>query len=256
MGVCLLLWAAADKACARIYSLPNVTNDDGEVYRQYRFTLPQGATDLLVVRHGESAAARPDQPAPLVDGHSDPELAPEGREQAERLADRLAHEHIDAIYVTTLRRTAETAAPLAARLGLTPIVEPDLREVFLGEWEGLAFRKYVSERHPTAIRMFLEQRWDVIPGAESNESFAGRVQAGFERIVAAHQGQRVVVVVHGGVIGQILSLATGAALFGFVGADNASISQIVAMPKPLVMRRFNDTAHLDPIFSIAAEPLT
>ena len=238
-----------------------MSDDDGEVYRQFRFTLPPGATDLLVVRHGESAPARLDQPAPLVDGHSDPELAPEGREQAERLAERLAHEQIDAIYVTTLRRTAETAVPLAERLGLTPIVEPDLREIFLGEWEGIAFRKYVNERHPTAVRMFLEQRWDVIPGAESNESFAARVQAGLERIVAAHPGQRVVVVVHGGVIGQILSLATGAATFGFVGADNASISQVVAMPKstgpkPLVMRRFNDTAHLDPIFSIAPEPLT
>jgi probable phosphoglycerate mutase len=229
---------------------------DGEVYRQYRFSLPPGATDLLVVRHGESAPARPDQPAPLVDGHSDPELAPEGREQAERLADRLAHEHIDAIYVTTLRRTAETAAPLAKRLGLTLSVEPDLREVYLGEWEGLAFRKYVNERHPIAVQMFLEQRWDVIPGAESNEAFSGRVRAGMERIVAAHPGQRVVVVVHGGVIGQVLSLATGAATFGFVGADNASISQVVAMPQPWVLRRFNDTAHLDPIFSIAPEPLT
>lgn len=234
---------------------------DDEVYRQYRFSLPEGATDLVIVRHGESAPARPDQPAPLVDGHSDPELAPEGREQAERLADRLAHERIDAIYVTTLRRTAETAAPLAARLGLTPRVEPDLREVFLGEWEGLAFRKYVSERHPLAIRMFVEQRWDVIPGAESNESFSARVTAGLDRIIAAHPGERVVVVVHGGVIGQILCHATGAALFGFIGADNASISQVVALsnsagPKPLVMRRFNDTAHLDPIFSIAAQPLT
>ena len=231
-------------------------SDDDEVYRQYRFTLPPGATDLLVVRHGESAPAHPDRPAPRMDGHSDPELAAEGREQAERLAERLAHEHIDAIYVTTLRRTAETAAPLAARLGLTPMVEPDLREVYLGEWEGLAFRKYVNERHPVAVRMFLEQRWDVIPGAESNESFAGRVRAGLERIVAKHPGERVVVVVHGGVIGQILSLATGATTFGFIGADNASISQVVAMPKPLVMRRFNDTAHLDPIFSIAPEPLT
>src|SRR6059036_2845795 len=98
-------------------------SSEREEYRQYRFSLPEGATDLLIVRHGESAPARLDAPAPRVDGHSDPELAPEGREQAERLAERLAHEHIDAIYVTNLRRTAETAAPLAARLGLTPIVE-------------------------------------------------------------------------------------------------------------------------------------
>ena len=243
----------------RTVNLPVVSEQ--EVYRQYRFTLPEGGTDLLIVRHGESAPARLDRPAPLADGHSDPELAPEGREQAERLAERLEHEHIDAIYVTTLRRTAETAAPIAKRLGIEPVVEPDLREVFLGEWEGVAFRKYVAERHPIALQMFAEQRWDVIPGAESNDQFAARVQRGLDRIVAAHPGQRVVVVVHGGVIGQCMSLATGAPTFAFMGADNASISQLVAMPagtgrSPLLVRRFNDTAHLDPVFSIAAEPLT
>ena len=227
-----------------------------EVYRQYRFTLPEGATDLLIVRHGESAPARLDRPAPMVDGHSDPELAPEGIEQAERLADRLVHEHIDAIYVTTLRRTAQTAAPLAARLGIEPIVEPDLREVFLGEWEGIAFRKYVAEHHPVAVQMFAERRWDVIPGAESNQQLETRVRAALERIIAAHKGQRVVVVVHGVVIGQCLALATDSSAFSFMGADNASISQIVAMPDPWVVRRYNDTAHLDPVFSIAAEPLT
>ncbi|HZA79798.1 MAG TPA: histidine phosphatase family protein [Acidimicrobiales bacterium] len=46
------------------------------------------------MRHGESAPARDDQPFPLVDGHGDPELATAGREQAFRLADRLAHEDI------------------------------------------------------------------------------------------------------------------------------------------------------------------
>src|SRR6185437_6508955 len=138
-----------------------VSDSEPEVYRQHRFTLPPGATDLLIVRHGESAPARLDMPAPKVDGHSDPELAPEGRTQAQRLADRLAHEKIDAIYITTLRRTAETAAPLAERLAIEPIVEADLREVYLGEWEGGAFRKYVSEGHPTALRMMTERRWDV-----------------------------------------------------------------------------------------------
>jgi len=227
-----------------------------EVYRQFRFRLPEGATDLLVVRHGESAPARLDAPAPRVDGHSDPELAPQGREQAQRLADRLLHEQIDAIYVTSLRRTAQTAAPLAQRLGITPVVEPDLREVYLGEWEGVAFRKYVAEGHPTAARMFAEKRWDVIPGAESNEAFATRVGAALERIVADHPGHRVVVVVHGGVIGQIMALASGAPTFSFLGADNASITQVVAMPQPWVMRRFNDTAHLDAAFTIVPSPLT
>ena len=233
-----------------------MTEDDQPAYRQYRFQLPPGATDLLLVRHGESAPARLDQPAPRVDGHSDPELAPEGREQAEQLAERLAHEHIDAIYVTSLRRTAETIAPLARRLGIEPRMEPDLREIYLGEWEGVAFRKHVSEGHPIALQMFHEKRWDVIPGAESNDAFAARVTAGLSRIIDAHPGERVVVVVHGGVIGQAMALASGASAFDFLGADNASISQLVAMPKPWMIRRYNDTAHLDPKFTLVPTPLT
>src|SRR5690606_40381569 len=58
---------------------------------------------------------------------------PEGVEQAERLGERLGGEHFDAIYVTTLRRTVQTAEPLARRLGLEPRVEPGLREVHLGD---------------------------------------------------------------------------------------------------------------------------
>jgi 2,3-bisphosphoglycerate-dependent phosphoglycerate mutase len=220
--------------------------DEPVEYRQYRFVPPPGASDLLVVRHGESAPARADAPADLVDGHSDPALDPVGEDQANRLADRLAGEPIAAIYVTSLRRTAQTAAPLAARLGLTPQVEPDLREIYLGEWEGAAFRKHTSEGHPIAIQMFTEQRWDVIPGAEATAAFEARVRAGITRIATAHPNQRVVVVVHGGVIGMMMAIATGAQNFAFVGADNASISQLVVLGDRWIVRRFNDTAHLDP----------
>lgn len=219
--------------------------DEPVEYRQYRFTPPPGATDLLIVRHGESAPAREDQPAELSDGHSDPALDPVGEDQARRLADRIAHEPIDAIYVTTLRRTAQTAAPLAERLGITPTVEPDLREIFLGDWEGAAFRKHTSEGHPIAVQMFTEQRWDVIPGAESTAEFAARIRRGITRIATAHPNQRVLVVVHGGVIGMMMAIATGAQTFAFVGADNASISQLVVLGDRWIVRRFNDTAHLE-----------
>jgi probable phosphoglycerate mutase len=200
---------------------------------------------MILVRHGESAPATVDEPFPLVDGHGDPPLDPVGRDQAERVADRLEHEDIAAIYVTTLRRTAETAAPLAARLGLEPRVEPDLREVFLGEWEGGLFRKHVAEGHPAALKMFEEQRWDAIPGAESTASLAKRVRAGVVRIAEAHPDQLVVVVAHGGVIGRILADASGATRgFAFVGSDNGAISRLVVDGDRWIVRGFNDTGHL------------
>ena len=225
-------------------------------YPQSRFRPPPGACELLLVRHGESAPARDDQPFALVDGHGDPELAPAGREQAYRVAERLEHEPLAAIYVTTLQRTVQTAAPLAARLGMVPRVEPDLREVYLGEWEGGSFRRHVAEGHPAALRMLAEQRWDVIPGAESGDSFAARVRGAVARIAAAHPDQVVAVVSHGGVIGQILALAAGTTGFAFVGSDNAAISHLVVTDDRWIIRRFNDTAHLGLAFTSASEPLT
>ena len=231
------------------------TSDDTE-YHQVRFTAPPGATELFLVRHGQSKAARPSAPFPLVDGHADPELSELGRQQAVQVAARLNVERFDAAYVTNLRRTAQTAAPFAELCGLTPRVEAGLREVRLGEWEGGLFRKMLADNHPTAQRIFTEQRWDVIPGAEPADEFAARVEGAVDRIVAAHPGQRVVCFIHGGVVGQILARASGSRGLAFSGADNCSISHIVVTERAWIVRRFNDTAHLDPAFTLEPTPLT
>ncbi|HEX5116258.1 MAG TPA: histidine phosphatase family protein [Pseudonocardiaceae bacterium] len=213
-------------------------------YRQPRFTQPPGATVLLVVRHGESAPARPGAPFPLVEGRGDPELAPDGKDQAERIGARLATRGVAAIYVSGLQRTAQTAAPLATRIGLPPEVVTDLMEVGLGEWEGGLFRQHVAERHPLALRMLAEERWDVIPGAESLDDLRARVRRGIDRIAAAHVDQRVAVFTHGGVIGTIVSMATGSRPFAFNHAENGSLTELVVMPDRWAVRTFNDTSHL------------
>lgn len=214
-------------------------------FRQQRYAVPPGATDLLLVRHGASEAYLDGTLFPLVDGHGDPPLSAEGKDQAERVCDRLAAAGVAAVYVTNLRRTAQTAAPLAGLLGLQPLVEADLREVYLGEWEGGIFRKMVAEAHPISLRMAAEERWDVIPGAESAVGLASRVRGAIERLAAAHPGQRIAAVTHGGVIGQALALASGSRPFAFLGAENASISRIVVTADRWIVRGFNDTAHLD-----------
>jgi 2,3-bisphosphoglycerate-dependent phosphoglycerate mutase len=214
-------------------------------FEQRPFQPPPDAMELLLVRHGASQAYLDGQPFALVGGHGDPPLSERGLEQARRVCARLATARPDAIYVTTLRRTAQTAAPLAEQLGLDLRVEADLREVYLGEWEGGLFRKMVASGHPASLRMRAEERWDVIPGAEPGAEFAARVRAAIERLAAAHPGQRVAAFTHGGVIGQALALATGSRPFAFTGADNASISRLVILPDGWLVRGFNDTAHLD-----------
>ena len=223
-------------------------------YRQTRFTPPKGATEILLVRHGESRAARADAPFPLVDGQGDPELAPQGRVQAEQVGQRLQSLPIGAVYVTKLQRTTETAAPLCRAIGRQPKQNPDLHEVHLGDWEGGVLRIKAHENHPIYQQMQAEGRWDVIPGAESAETFKTRLLRGIQTIAAAHPDELVAVFVHGGVIGQILEAITGARSFAFSGADNGSISHIVVQGDAIILRRFNDTAHLidqDPLASAA-----
>lgn len=214
-------------------------------YRQHVYSPPPGAADLFLIRHGESEAARPGTSFPLKDGHGDPALHPVGERQALAVGERLKAVPLDALYVTTLRRTHQTAAPLAAHQGLTPIVEPDLREVFLGDWDGGEYRIRAAEGHPAFQRALEFQEWGEIPGAETTSALHARVRRALMRMAGAHPDQRIAAVVHGGVIGAALSIASGAPPFAFNGAANGSISRIVLMGEQMVVRGFNDVAHLD-----------
>ena len=216
------------------------------VYHQRGFALPPNATEVVLVRHGASEPAVAGQPFPLLDGHGDPALAPEGELQAIAVAERLAGEPLAGLFVTTLRRTAQTAAPLAALLGVEPVVIPELREVSLGEWEGGEFRVRIAEGDPIAVQAVTEERWDVIPGAETMESLALRVRTGVEAVVAAAgPGVTVAAIVHGGVIGEACRQATDSRPFAFVHADNGSFTRLVVLDGGRwLLRSFNDTSHL------------
>ena len=164
----------------------------------------------------------PGQPFPLVLGRGDPPLSPEGEAQARAVAERLAGEPLAALFVTPLQRTAQTAAPLAGRTGLEPQALEQLCETYLGEWEGGEFRIRVAEGDPLAMRLLAEERWDLIPGAESMEDLAARVRDGVGRIVEATGAGRVAAaVLHGGVIGEICRQATSSRPFAFIHSDNA-----------------------------------
>jgi probable phosphoglycerate mutase len=218
-----------------------------ERYSQRAFRPPPGATEIVLVRHGASADAVPGRPFPLLDGHGDPPLSPVGEQQAAAVAERLEGSSIDGLFVTGLSRTVQTAAPLAARLGLSPVEVPELREVKLGDWEGGEFRIRVQSGDELAMRAILEEDWAVIPGAESMEGLASRVRAGVEAIVSAvGPDASAVAVVHGGIIGELCRQATGSRPFAFIHSDNCSITRVVVLPDGRwLLRTFNDVAHLN-----------
>jgi len=215
-------------------------------YPQRQFAVPPDATELVLVRHGASATLERGKPFALVGGHSDPPLSAAGEQQAEAVAVRLRDEPLRALFVTPLRRTAQTAAPLAAATGLEPSVVEDLREVHLGDWEGGEYRIRLTERDPVAMRALLEERWDLIPGGEPMDSLAERVARGLDAMFAAvGPGQVGAAVLHAGVIGEICRQVTRSRPFAFIHSDNGSITRLVAFAHGhRLLRSFNDTAHL------------
>jgi 2,3-bisphosphoglycerate-dependent phosphoglycerate mutase len=219
---------------------------DRDSFEQHPYTLPSGATEVVFVRHGASAAAVEGVRFPLVDGRSNPPISEAGQLQAEAVAERLAGEDIGALFVSPLRRTRETAAPLAEATGLEPTVLPELAEVFLGAFEGGEYRVRAGRGDPIIKRVFAEQRWDAIPGAESLADLGRRVRAAVDLIVAeTGPDSTAVAFAHGAVVGELCRQATDSRPFAFVHADNGSISRLVVRPDGhWLLRSFNDIAHL------------
>jgi len=219
---------------------------DRDSFHQTPYELPPGATEIVMVRHGASSPPIEGIPNPLVGGHSDPALAEAGRAQAELVAEGLRHEPISAIFVSTLRRTAETAAPLAAATGLEPVALADLREVFLGDFEGGVYRIKTAEGDPVIKEVFEREAWSAIPNAEAFEDFGPRITRGVEEIVRrVGPDKAAVAVLHGAVIGQLCRQATASRPFAFVHADNGSVSRLVVNPDGRwLLRSFNDISHL------------
>ena len=190
--------------------------------------------------------ALPGSRFPLVDGRGDPNLSDDGRCQARAMAERLASEGIARLFVTPLRRTHQTAAPLAEATGLEPTPVGDFAEVGLGDWEGGEYRVRAAQGDPIIKRVFEEERWDVIPGAESLESLGHRVRRGLNHVVEMTGPDAVAVaIVHGGVIGELCRQATDSRPFAFVHSDNGSLSRLVVRANGRwLLRSFNDVSHL------------
>ena len=88
-----------------------------------------GTTTVLLIRHGRSADVVPGSRE-----SRDPGLHEAGKQQAAKLAQRLASKQIDAVYASHLTRAVETARPLADQRGLMVQIVEDLQEVLLGDW--------------------------------------------------------------------------------------------------------------------------
>ncbi|MDQ6773433.1 MAG: histidine phosphatase family protein [Candidatus Dormibacteraeota bacterium] len=200
------------------------------------------ASRILFVRHGQSTWNAEHR----VQGQADPPLSERGREQAARLAARLKGRRVAALYSSDLLRARETAAPLERAFGCEATLDAGLREIALGEWEGLTGAE-IEAAYPDLWRAWTRHPdWDLVPGGERAAAFQARVRQAVALILAHHAGQEVVCVTHGGVIQSTLGDLVGRAtdgVFPFVIA-NTSLTSIRSLGGRTVVTRVNDTCHL------------
>jgi probable phosphoglycerate mutase len=160
---------------------------------------------LLLIRHAESSwnAARRWQ------GHGDPPLSDRGRAQSRALARELARETIDVLVSSDLRRAVETAAIIGQARGLQPQLDPRLRELDMGDWEGLTSDE-IERKAGDVLRRLNEGDLDVRPGGgESLREMEQRASSAVTELVDANRGRRLAIVTHLGVIRALLGRSRG-----------------------------------------------
>lgn len=199
-------------------------------------------TALLLLRHGQIQANRKG----LWHGSTDSPLTGRGKRQARTTAKHVhsSHRDIAAIYSSPLSRCLNTAAEVAERLELEPMVMDELREYAIGDWEGLSF-KYLMEAHDFIGRATTDPDFSP-PGGESLQDVAARIVPAIRRIHQAHaDDERVLVVGHGAALAVAVSslLDGNPAHWVDYHLSNCSLTELMLSPTPYV-NFFNSTQHL------------
>ncbi|MEU0965102.1 bifunctional RNase H/acid phosphatase [Streptomyces sp. NPDC005917] len=203
---------------------------------------------FVLLRHGETPLTP--QKRFSGSGGTDPALSDIGQGQARRAAEALARRGtIDVILASPLTRTRQTAAAVAAPLGLDVTIEEGLKETDFGAWEGLTFGE-VRERYPDDLNAWLaDPEAHPTGGGESFAETATRIAATRDELVAAYAGRTVLLVTHVTPIKTFVRLALGApaeSLFR-MELSAASLSAVAYYADGNAsVRLFNDTSHLRP----------
>lgn len=194
-------------------------------------------TRFHLVRHGAHAEL-----GRVLSGRGPIALSAEGARQAEALAAHFADLPIAALHTSPLPRTRQTAAPIAARLGLLAEPNEALNEVDFGAWSGQSFAALDNEPHWRAWNLFRSTAQ--APGGERMVEVQARMLAEIARLHARHPQGEVVLVSHGDVLratlvhflGMPLDLLArieiGPASVSVieVGAENARVLLLNGMP--------------------------
>ena len=155
-------------------------------------------TTIYLIRHAEAEGNLYRR----IHGHYDALVTMNGYSQIAALEQRFAGVHIDAVYASDKFRTITTAGAISKPRGLEVHTDPDLREIFMGEWEDTTwgYQGYFAEQELKQFNLLVPD-WKA-PGGESRVELGARVERAIRRIAAKHPDQTVAVVSHGTAIQQ------------------------------------------------------
>jgi len=199
-------------------------------------------TELILLRHGETDWNRELR----FQGHVDVSLNAIGLQQAQRLARRLAGEKAHRLYVSDLLRAQQTAKPVAQQLGLASVSDAALREQSFGVVDGMCVDD-IKAQHPEAWAAWLLFQEDYgMPEGETTRQFHARVIGAVNRLVAAHRGETLIVVTHGGVLDMIYRTARSLGLSGPRQSEipNAGLNRVRVRDGGFEILAWADTSHL------------
>ncbi|MCS5719224.1 histidine phosphatase family protein [Herbiconiux sp. CPCC 205763] len=150
---------------------------------------------LLLIRHGQTIDNVRGALGTVVPG---PGLTDLGREQAAAVPAALADEEIEAVFVSTMLRTEETAAPLARALGLRPVVLEGIQEIDAGTLEGRSDEEAIRSYMGTIFTWWTDFSAR-IPGGENGTEFYERYDGAISALSEQYEGT-IAVVSHGAAI--------------------------------------------------------
>lgn len=201
------------------------------------------ATRILAVRHGETDW----NVGTRIQGQLDIGLNDKGRWQARRVAQALADEGIEVIYASDLARAFDTARAIGAATGIDVRPDAGLRERAFGRFEGQTWAA-IETRWPAESARWRARDLAFAPeGGESLRGFHARVVTVAERLAAAHPGQTIALVAHGGVMDCLYRAATRIDLAAprTWQLGNAAVNRLLHTPQGFSVVGWSDTSHLD-----------
>jgi alpha-ribazole phosphatase len=197
---------------------------------------------IYLLRHGEVEGAETRR----FIGHLDVPLSRLGERQCRAQAARLRRAKLAAVFSSDLGRARHSAQIIAAPHGLTPTEVPALREMAMGRWDGLTAAE-IRAREPQAFAEWMARVGEFpFPDGESVPDLAARAVPAFETIAAAHAGQAIAIVAHGGTNRALLCHVFGLSLGRLLtfGQDYGGLTLLEAGPRGWVLRRLNETPML------------